>query len=42
MINYFENRRSNKMRKDYFAKIVKYVKNVYNIEGEFRNLKMKE
>jgi transposase len=37
MINYFKNRRS-EMRKNYFAKIVKYIKDVYNVEEGFRNL----
>ena len=38
MINYLKNWSGREMRKNYFAKIVKYIKDVYNVEEGFRNL----
>ena len=39
MINYLKNWSGREMRKNYFAKIVKYIKDVYNVEEGLRNLK---
>jgi hypothetical protein len=41
MINYLKNWGDREMRKNYFAKIVKYIKDVYNLEEGLRNLQDK-